>query len=280
MDSASKRVWLRFGSYLLWFHDIFNQELARLTSMNAQGSHLGLYKVSQVTLLEYHRSVPFRKLPPQTIHRDTPVDLNELYYDSSCGTRYPPVQVRHSTLRFHSKVNPNHLLRYANGEPFENVSQSTPRLLYPASSPSPLPLHSSWHMLPEMESFPDTSTPGPQNTVQPAYTNPGHDFARHGDYYYDRELLPPSRGYEPRALERPLDPSFASSQFAIPRGMVGQLPPRAAPRPIMYTDDAGLKLCDRIRRQCFNCKATTTTTWRRSMLNQGKLVRFMMKSSK
>ncbi|KAF8473679.1 hypothetical protein DFH94DRAFT_620391, partial [Russula ochroleuca] len=39
-----------------------------------------------------------------------------------------------------------------------------------------------------------------------------------------------------------------------------------------YTDDAGLKLCDRIRRQCFNCRATATTTWRRSILNPGKLV--------
>jgi hypothetical protein len=40
----------------------------------------------------------------------------------------------------------------------------------------------------------------------------------------------------------------------------------------MFTDDAGLKLCDRLRRLCFNCKATTTTTWRRSVLNPGKLV--------
>ncbi|KAI0284766.1 hypothetical protein BC826DRAFT_878932, partial [Russula brevipes] len=41
---------------------------------------------------------------------------------------------------------------------------------------------------------------------------------------------------------------------------------------VLYTDDARMKLGDGIRRQCFNCRAVETTTWRRSMLSQGKLL--------
>ena len=40
----------------------------------------------------------------------------------------------------------------------------------------------------------------------------------------------------------------------------------------IYTDDATTKLNDRIRRRCFNCATTDTSTWRRSSLNPGKVV--------
>lgn len=40
----------------------------------------------------------------------------------------------------------------------------------------------------------------------------------------------------------------------------------------VYTDDATTKLNDRIRRRCFNCCTTDTSTWRRSSLNPGKVV--------
>ncbi|KAH9973537.1 hypothetical protein BGW80DRAFT_1127739, partial [Lactifluus volemus] len=39
-----------------------------------------------------------------------------------------------------------------------------------------------------------------------------------------------------------------------------------------YTDEANTKLSNRIRRQCFNCKAIETSTWRRSVLTTGKLL--------
>ncbi|KAI0247091.1 hypothetical protein BJV78DRAFT_1076851, partial [Lactifluus subvellereus] len=41
---------------------------------------------------------------------------------------------------------------------------------------------------------------------------------------------------------------------------------------VIYTDDARMKLGDGIRRQCFNCGAVETVTWRRSMLSPGKLL--------
>ncbi|KAI0249018.1 hypothetical protein BJV78DRAFT_1231637 [Lactifluus subvellereus] len=40
----------------------------------------------------------------------------------------------------------------------------------------------------------------------------------------------------------------------------------------IYTDDATTKLNDKIRRRCFNCCTTDTSTWRRSSLNPGKVL--------
>ncbi|KAJ7598132.1 hypothetical protein C8J56DRAFT_769335 [Mycena floridula] len=40
----------------------------------------------------------------------------------------------------------------------------------------------------------------------------------------------------------------------------------------MYTEDAATKLSDRVRRRCFNCCTTDTSTWRRSNLNPGKVL--------
>ncbi|KAH9967569.1 hypothetical protein BC827DRAFT_1089877, partial [Russula dissimulans] len=41
---------------------------------------------------------------------------------------------------------------------------------------------------------------------------------------------------------------------------------------IIYTDDASMKLGNGVRRRCFNCGATETTTWRRSTISYGKLL--------
>ncbi|KAI0817001.1 hypothetical protein BC628DRAFT_1333844 [Trametes gibbosa] len=41
---------------------------------------------------------------------------------------------------------------------------------------------------------------------------------------------------------------------------------------IIYTDDANTKLSDRVRRKCFNCRTTDTSTWRRSSLTPGKVL--------
>ena len=42
---------------------------------------------------------------------------------------------------------------------------------------------------------------------------------------------------------------------------------------IIHTDDASTKLSDRVRRKCYNCRTTDTSTWRRSSLTPGKVVR-------
>jgi hypothetical protein len=60
---------------------------------------------------------------------------------------------------------------------------------------------------------------------------------------------------------------ISSSAHEIPSHYPGQQPFNA-----IYTDDATTKLNDRIRRRCFNCCTTDTSTWRRSSLNPGKVV--------
>ncbi|KZP14521.1 hypothetical protein FIBSPDRAFT_680088, partial [Athelia psychrophila] len=42
--------------------------------------------------------------------------------------------------------------------------------------------------------------------------------------------------------------------------------------PIVHTTDATTKLNDRVRRRCFNCCTTDTSTWRRSNLSPGKVL--------
>jgi hypothetical protein len=41
---------------------------------------------------------------------------------------------------------------------------------------------------------------------------------------------------------------------------------------IVFTEDAGVKETDTVRRRCFNCCASSTNTWRRSVLYPGKVV--------
>lgn len=65
-------------------------------------------------------------------------------------------------------------------------------------------------------------------------------------------------------LMRNVRPSYgAHAQPAYP----GQ------PNYIIYTNDAATKLSDRVRRKCYNCHTTDTSTWRRSSLTPGKVVR-------
>lgn len=49
----------------------------------------------------------------------------------------------------------------------------------------------------------------------------------------------------------------------LPAGQVSQ---------IVHTDDAGTKLSDRVKRKCYNCHSTDTSTWRRSSLAPGKVL--------
>lgn len=132
--------------------------------------------------------------------------------------------------------------------------------------------HSSWRIPSETGSALDISTAG--SSPQPlAYASTTYDQDYRGSYDYGWEFPAHARGYDAHVLEHHPGLRFAPSQFIRgPRGTLSHLFPRIRAYEIIYTDDARMKIGDRVRRQCFNCRAIQTTTWRRSKLSQGKLV--------
>jgi len=139
--------------------------------------------------------------------------------------------------------------------------------------PSHLPIHSSsWYIPSETESVRDASTAG-LSPEPPASNSTVYDNGRSGcgDHCLGWEISTPARGYDAHLLGHP--PSLPVS---LPRSLNGRggCSPRFKAYGTIYTDDVRMKLGDAIRRQCFNCRATQTTTWRRSTLSPGKLVRF------
>ena len=69
-------------------------------------------------------------------------------------------------------------------------------------------------------------------------------------------------GVPPQSMSRSIRPTIVSAQ-----------PYPGQANYIIHTDDATTKLSDRVRRKCYNCRTTDTSTWRRSSLTPGKVVR-------
>ncbi|KAJ7889179.1 hypothetical protein B0H13DRAFT_884767 [Mycena leptocephala] len=63
----------------------------------------------------------------------------------------------------------------------------------------------------------------------------------------------------------PLPSTILSASMAPPQGSRGG----AGVIQVVHTDDAATKLSDRVRRRCFNCCMTYTSTWIRSNLSPG-----------
>jgi hypothetical protein len=100
-----------------------------------------------------------------------------------------------------------------------------------------------------------------------------YDHAKHGHYHNGLVYLESGRGDDtrPAVLQYPTDAPIIPTQFVgAPRGEFDCFSQNNG---LAYTDEANTKLSNRIRRQCFNCKAIETSTWRRSVLTTGKLVR-------
>ena len=171
--------------------------------------------------------------------------------------------------------NAYNVIRYANSEAVdaEAIARSTSRLPNAVFSQSPLQF-SSRDMPSEPGSILGTSTARFASPDQQAYTGMG-DITCRGDCCYGREFFPPARGCEPcdpHAINCPLDFSSTPFQSSVtsPKSTIDLLS-HGTPA-ILFTDDAKMKLGDRIRRQCFNCKTTATKAWRRSVLSPGKMV--------
>ncbi|KAJ7633867.1 hypothetical protein DFH06DRAFT_1004045 [Mycena polygramma] len=66
---------------------------------------------------------------------------------------------------------------------------------------------------------------------------------------------------------------YARAQSAPPQiTPPGPVDASSAPVQVVHTDDAGTKLSNLVRRRCFNCCTTETSTWRRSNLSSGKVL--------
>jgi hypothetical protein len=123
--------------------------------------------------------------------------------------------------------------------------------------------------------------------VSVAGSNPEHlphestvyDYA-YGDsdgYRYHREVSASTRGHGHTGVSGyPLSLALSPPQPNGEYGALDRPPPRFRVCGRIYTDDARMKLGEGIRRQCFNCGATETRTWRRSKLTLGKLVRLIV----
>ncbi|KAJ7637280.1 hypothetical protein DFH06DRAFT_1219311 [Mycena polygramma] len=106
------------------------------------------------------------------------------------------------------------------------------------------------------------------------YDPPGYSG---GDIYapqpteHNYQAHPDDRQYAPQVQYQPYDhqsyvPCPLPSAPQVSNGEGG------GAAPVMHTDDAGMKLSDRVRRRCFNCCTTDTSTWRRSILSPGKVL--------
>ncbi|KAF8074499.1 hypothetical protein FPV67DRAFT_583884 [Lyophyllum atratum] len=128
---------------------------------------------------------------------------------------------------------------------------------------------------------------------------PEHQHLHHGYMYAPPPPPPPhhpmdQRPYDPQpqqdgspyhgsaALPPHMVPTMRTDQHQHQHHHYGPPPPQhqghghAYPgQPglsIVHTDDAATKLSDRVRRRCFNCCTTDTSTWRRSNLSPGKVL--------
>lgn len=87
-------------------------------------------------------------------------------------------------------------------------------------------------------------------------------------------------GGMPRYADDPNAAAYGAQGHAVPLSTRNIRPTIVASQPypgqanyIIHTDDANTKLSDRVRRKCYNCRTTDTSTWRRSSLTPGKVVR-------
>ncbi|KAJ8090720.1 hypothetical protein PM082_018286 [Marasmius tenuissimus] len=112
------------------------------------------------------------------------------------------------------------------------------------------------------------------------------DRIQHGSapYHYSSQTQGPKMAYSdiyptyplsttPASVQEAFRPSMPTSAnlTALMQPPSQSVPVNSAP-PVVYTEDASTRLSSRVRRKCFNCGRTETTTWRRSTLTLGKVV--------
>lgn len=99
-----------------------------------------------------------------------------------------------------------------------------------------------------------------QDTVSPpdVFSSPAHYQPQHNTGY---NVHPQSQQQMHRSPN-----TMVPSNYTQPFHHITEM---ASP---IFTNDAATKLSDRVRRRCFNCCTTDTSTWRRSSIHPGKVV--------
>ncbi|KAG5729237.1 hypothetical protein E4T56_gene7456, partial [Termitomyces sp. T112] len=152
----------------------------------------------------------------------------------------------------------------------------------PTTSVSSLADRSAVSTPPIRRSPPHSSLPAPHMyspyAPDPMRAPPPHFRPEHLPHAYMYAPPPPHpmdhRPYE-HAHDGPQQPYHPPPMMVPP--MHGRADPHYAAYPPqqgapVFTDDAATKLSERVRRRCFNCCTTDTSTWRRSNLSPGKVL--------
>lgn len=125
----------------------------------------------------------------------------------------------------------------------------------------------------ELSSVPNMGARG----REPVVSHPSHHYTtgNAGAYTpgaYHTHAHRENLGLSSAGYAAPLGAAIYTTQSAIHRQLGLMHASRQQQLTPIYTDNASTKLSDPIRRKCFNCCATDTSTWRRSSLNPGKVV--------
>jgi hypothetical protein len=169
--------------------------------------------------------------------------------------------------------------RYTDSESLRLEGRVCSSPVFPMTMTSRSPVSSpSWDISSESSAesgfVPDAPTAEPI-PEQIGFGGMYYDHVQTGHYHHRWEFS--DTGHEhsvpPRIQGHPQDVPVGPSPHAVgSRGELTRPYLRYGNDEISYTDEANTKLSNRIRRRCFNCKATETSTWRRSVLSPGKLV--------
>lgn len=133
---------------------------------------------------------------------------------------------------------------------------------HPSTHPSPPPIAAIHNSPAPSQASEQVASPSPP-VPQPAYYQgppPPNGPPMHQAYPY-----PPHARY-------PADPAVQMPPGYPPSSHYAPPPVFEQPSYIVHTDDAATKLNDRVRRKCYNCRTTDTSTWRRSSLTPGKVL--------
>ncbi|CAL1715702.1 unnamed protein product [Somion occarium] len=101
---------------------------------------------------------------------------------------------------------------------------------------------------------------------------PSAQYYQHPSYSYTPPPPPPGRYADvPQGYSSVVSGAPVTTRAIRPAYVPTQSYPGQA-NYVIHTDDAATKLSDRVRRKCYNCRTTDTSTWRRSSLTPGKVL--------